>query len=129
MTDNIARKLELVPEEGLKKKPELFYLYWLDTFTGKRYRAGVAFYQEEFLEYQLKLDVVTDGRPLYLKPSGSIDSRVNYRVESVVKRRDGRFLRRVEVGTGYSDSNTDNEVQIDLGPFSRLLVLDLKRNE
>ena len=127
--ENIARKLELVPEEGLRKKPDLFYLYWLDTFTGKRYRAGVAFYQEDFSEYQLKLDVVTDGRPLYLKPTGHLESRTNYRVESVVKRRDGKFIRRVEVGTGYADSNTDGEVQMDLGPFSRLLVLDLKKTE
>jgi hypothetical protein len=127
--ENIARKLELVPEAGPFKKPELFYLYWLDTFTGKRYRAGVAFFQELFNEYQLKLDVVTDGRPLYLKPSGSVDSRVNYRIESVIKRRDGTFLRRVEIGLGYSDSNTDNEVIMDLGPFSRRLVLDLKKGE
>jgi hypothetical protein len=129
MTQNLAIKSDPAPQSGLADKFEIFNLYWLDGTTGKQYRAGVAFYLEKYGEYHLKIDVLPGIHPIYARPTNTVESKINYRVEAVIKRKDGSFSRRVEVGTGFSGSDTDGVVVMDLGPFSRKLLLDLKRHE
>ena len=49
-------------------KTERLFLYWKDDMTHKMYPAGVAFYDEKFGEYRLKLDALSDEKAYYLKP-------------------------------------------------------------
>jgi len=116
-------------ETEILTKPEKFYLWWLDRNTNKRLPAGVAFYEEQYSEYRLKIDFfqVLQGKQdhqFYLKLIGSVEDRMLFRVEGVVKK-DGKFAGRYPVGEGYSSKETDHEVHIDFGPFEKILVLSL----
>lgn len=118
-------------ENDILTKPEKFYLWWLDQKTMKRLPAGVAFYEEKFSEYRMKIDFFQalqgkQDHQFYLKPIGSTDDRMLFRAEAVIKK-DGRYAGRYPVGEGYCSKETDGEVFIDFGPFEKLLVLTLCR--
>lgn len=112
-------------------KPEKFYLWWMDRQTSKRLPAGVAFYEEKFSEYRLKIDFFQaiqgkQDHQFFLKPIGSTGDRLLFRVETVIKK-DGKYAGRYPIGEGYASKETDGEVFIDLGPFEKNLVLTLSR--
>ncbi len=106
------------------KKDLKFNLYWIDKETGKQFPAGVAFYHEEKGDYRLKIDAMPDDKLVYLKPTDAKEKDVKYRVD-VVLRKNGEFSRKSLIGTGYSGTNTGKFIFMDLGPFSRSLVLDM----
>ena len=110
------------------KKPETFYLGWLDPRNKKIREAGVAFYVEEYGEYLLKIDE-DYGKQFYLKPITKIEARTNYRLEMIIKRKDGSFLKRQCVGDGFSSKDTDGHVHIWYGSKFATLVLFLKTEE
>jgi hypothetical protein len=108
---------------------EKYYLWWQSRETGRRLPAGIAFYDEKYNEYRLKIDYFQailgdEASPFYLKTVGKVDERVLYRAEAVVKR-DGKFHSRRVVGEGYLSAETDGEVFIDFGPMEKTLVLSL----
>ena len=104
------------------QKVDVHDLAWVDTEKGReRQAAGVAFYEEQYGEYRLKLDMFPHNQ-YYLKPIGSKDGIVHYRVESVLKI-NGKFDRRRPVGAGYSGPESPNDIFIEFGPFSKILIL------
>jgi len=108
-----------------KKRVETNYLYWINPQTKKRYPAGVAFFEEKYGEYRLKLDIYR-GKRVYLKPIGSNNGQVNYRLEEAQNRR-GKFIR-VEMGRGLSQEGKPETVFVEVSPnFEAVLCLEMKR--
>lgn len=108
------------------KKSETYYLSWLNPRDKKLRDAGVAFYNKEYGEYFLKVDE-DEGKQYYLKAIGASDGQTNYRMEMVLKRSNGSFLRRQCIGDGYSSILTDGNVHIQYGSKYATLVLFLKK--
>ena len=95
-------------------------LTWLDTNTGNTFHAGVAFYDERYGEYRLVLDA---PRTVYnLKPYESNEGNVKYKVlfPILVK---GKFSHKVEVGHGYSNSNTEGAIYITIGRYASMRLV------
>ena len=107
------------------QKSQKLNLYWIDTLSGKKFSAGVGFHLAQYGEFRLKIDALSDEKQYFVKAVNSVDDRVNYRVEVVIKN-NGRFSRRAEIGTGYMDENTGGYIYMDLGPFSRCLALHVE---
>lgn len=108
-------------EQTKQAKP--IQLWWFDKQTNNNIPAGVAFYDEKFDEYRLKLDVHPETQ-YYLKVSGSQNGDINFRAEVVIKK-DGKFHQRKIVGEGVSSKQTMGDVYIDFGPYSKKLVMGL----
>ena len=108
-----------------ENKKETFYLGWLDPRDKRIRDAGVAFFDEEYAEYFLKIDE-DQGKSFYLKAIGSSDNKTNYRMEQVLKRKDGTFLKRQCVGDGYSCQTTDGNIHIQYGSKYATLVMFMK---
>lgn len=107
------------------KNGETLILGWLDPRDNTVNHAGVSFYNTNYGEYLLKIDEEPSEKQYFLKPFASENDRVEYRMELVIKRKDGRFLKRQLVGTGYSDAKTDGNVFINYGSKFKTLVLYL----
>lgn len=107
------------------KKPETLYLAWLDPRDKKLRDAGVAFYNEQYGEYMLKIDE-DYGKRFFLKAISSNDNRTQYRMEMLLTKRNGDFLKRQCVGDGYSQRSTDGNIHIQYGSKYATLVLFLK---
>lgn len=106
----------------LNSDSERLNLYWLCTETGRHHSAGVAFYNEGQGDYRLKIDLMPDDKLLYLKATSRDQGMTRFRVETAV-RKAGRVTHRAEVGSGFGKDG-EAEIYIDLGPFSRTLVLE-----
>jgi hypothetical protein len=115
----------------VEKKSEVISLWWMDQKTNTRQKAGVAFYEDKYGEYRLKIDFISamQDRPshIYLKAVGSENNKVLYRAEALVKK-NSREVARFSVGEGYSSKETYNEIFVNLGPFEKTLVLTLNCN-
>ena len=109
-----------------QKQSERLNLYWLCNQTGRKHPAGVAFYNEDQGDYRLKIDVMPEDKVLYLKMVSVSDDVTYYRVEVAVKK-SGRAAHRAEVGSGYA-KQADSTIFIDIGPFSRTLVLEERKS-
>ena len=108
-----------------EQKNEKLNLFWVCAQTGRRYPAGVAFFNEEQGDYRLKIDALPEEKLIYLKVSSMNEGVVYYRVEAAVKK-DGRVIQRVEIGSGQSDAENRYPIVMDIGPYSRNLVLEPK---
>ena len=108
-------------EQTKQAKP--IQLWWFDKQTNNNIPAGVAFYDEKFDEYRLKLDVHPETQ-YYLKVSGSQNGDINFRAEVVIKK-DGKFHQRKVIGEGVCSKQTKGDVYIDFGPYSKTLVMGL----
>ena len=97
-------------------KKTIYPLFWVHRKTGKSQRGGVAFYNEKEGDFRLCLDIFPDVT-YYLKPVESDGVTTFYRAESKGK------IRRHKVGSGYL--KTGDQININLGPFSKTLVLQL----
>lgn len=106
------------------EKSEKFNLYWLCSQTGKTQPAGVAFFNETQGDYRLKIDAFPDDKLVFLKLTGSSGNVIQYRVETVVKRA-GQVTHRTQIGTGYSKSDSGLPVFMDIGPYSKVLMMEL----
>ena len=113
------RETNLAIDENGKNSPSS--LWWFDTENKKYLPAGVAFYDEKFGEYRLKIDVHPDTC-YYLKPVATNDGKSVWRAEVVIKS-NGKFKFRRSVGEGYSDDLTGGDIIVQFGPYSKLLVL------
>ncbi len=106
------------------EKSEKFNLYWLCSQTGKTLPAGVAFFNETQGDYRLKIDAFPDDKLVFLKLTSASEGTVHYRVETVVKRA-GQATHRTQIGSGYSKSESGLPVFMDIGPYSKVLMLEL----
>lgn len=105
------------------KQTKPLLLWWFDKNTKRNIPAGVAFYDEKFAEYRLKLDIHPDTQ-YYLKATGSQGEEVQFRAEVVIKK-DGKFHQRKVVGEGVASKNTNGDVYVDFGPYSKTLVMGM----
>lgn len=110
-----------------EKKRDVFTLGWLDPRNQKILPAGVAFYNDEYDEFQLKIDEEPHEKPYYLRASGYEDNVINYKMELIVKRRDGSFLKRVPVGLGEISKTTNGNIHVNYGSKFKTLVLFLNK--
>ncbi|MEZ4743989.1 MAG: hypothetical protein R3B45_16335 [Bdellovibrionota bacterium] len=115
----------MVNKNTFANKAETLILGWLDPRTNTIHHAGVGFYNEQYGEYLLKIDEEPSEKKYYLKPSDSEDNEIRYRMELVLKRKDGSFLKRQLVGEGYKSDDTNGNVFIDYGSKYKTLVLYL----
>jgi len=99
-------------------------LHWLCNETGKRYPAGVAFYNELQGDYRLKVDTFPEDKVIYLKPISMSDGLIHFRVEAAV-RKQGVVLHRAEIGEGHANIESGYPIFMDIGPFARTLVLEV----
>ena len=106
---------------------ESYVLWWRDEKNNKFYPAGVAFYEPNYGEYRLKIDLMPETH-LFLRPIGSQDDVILYRLEIVIKK-NNKFMRRVSVGEGQSDPKQNRDVLINLYAYSRELILVRRKNE
>lgn len=104
------------------QKSKRLNLFWLCGQTGRKHPAGVAFFNEEQGDYRLKIDVMPEDKTLFLKATSSSEDTAYYRVEAAVKKA-GRVVHRAQVGSGYAKKD-DSVIYMDIGPFSRTLVLE-----
>jgi len=111
--------------ETKNNKSETYYLAWMNPRDKKLRDAGVAFYNSEYGEYLLKVDE-DQGKQYYLKPVNSLDGKTCFRMEMVLKRSNGTFLKRQSIGDGYSSIITNGNVHINYGSKYATLVLFLK---
>ena len=105
---------------------ETFKLTWLDPRDNSINHAGVSFYNPTYGEYLLKIDEEPSDKQYFLKPCACEGKHTSYRMELVIKRKDGSFLKRQLVGTGYSNTETEGNVFINYGSKFKTLVLYLK---
>lgn len=104
------------------QKSERLNLFWLCSQTGRKHPAGVAFFNNEQGDYRLKIDIMPEDKTLFLKAVSSSADTTYYRIEAAVKKA-GRVVHRAEIGSGYAKKD-DSTVYMDIGPFSRMLVLE-----
>ena len=112
---------------NLMKKNKKEDLVWIDTQTGEKFHAGVAFYIEEFGEYRLILDA--PRTVLYLKPQTANGDEISFAVHAPIEV-NGKHSHRVEVGKGYSNDQTNHNVYMKLGRYAgqRLVLLTSKED-
>ncbi|MFT6631894.1 MAG: hypothetical protein ACJAS4_001855 [Bacteriovoracaceae bacterium] len=107
-------------------KNETLQLWWLDQQTNKYFPAGVAFHDEKYGEYRLKIDMHPENQ-YYLRPLNSTDDQINFRVEVVIKR-NGKFHQRKLIGEGFSNTETNGDIIMTLGPYTKKLLLGVKND-
>jgi len=88
-----------------------------------RHPAGVAFYNEPQGDYRLKVDTFPEDKAYYLKPISMTDGVINFRVEAALRKK-GVVLHRAEIGCGHASIESGYPVYMDIGPYSRTLVLE-----
>ena len=94
-------------------------LRWYEFTTGEFFKAGVAFYNERFGDYTLKLNM--NRGKIYVRPFLFEDENTCYRVEEV-KIENGRLIKE-EVGYGVMNKSTEEKIHIKLGGYSEILIL------
>jgi hypothetical protein len=102
---------------------KLHRLYWVCRTSGKRFPAGVAFYNETAGDYRLKVDTFCQDKSVFLKPVSLHNEVIQFRVEAVVRRKDGP-AQRVEIGMGEAEASKGFPIVMNIGPFDRSLVLE-----
>lgn len=123
------KELKLNKENNERTKP--VSLYWLNVRNNKKEKAGVAFYQEQYGEFLLRIDKEPDEKRYYLKVTDSADDRINYQMDQVLKKPDGSFRKRQQVGKGYKTHLTEGLVLIQYANHiddTIFLALDLEEN-
>lgn len=106
----------------MKEKIETYYLSWKNPREHSLRNAGVAFYNEKFGEYVLKIDE-DRGVQYFLKPTSASEERQFFRMEICLKKSDGTFLKRQSVGEGYKDETTAGNIHISYGSKYAILIL------
>ena len=113
---------EVFQQAKEEKKVPALRLWWVD--EKKSSPAGVAFYNETFGEYQLKINILPDTA-FYLRPVSWEEGGGQYRVDVVIKK-GGKFKCRRPVGKGHSGVEDEDKIIIELEPYTKLLVLSLE---
>lgn len=106
------------------EKSEKFKLFWLCPLSGKKTAAGLAFFNETHGDYRLKVDAFRDGKPVFLKITAMSDGVIRYRVEKLGRRKALNGPQRTEIGRGYSDADGSYPIRMEIGPYSKLLVME-----
>lgn len=104
-------------EKCEREKP--IRLRWYDPLDQKFYSAGVAFYNGNYGDYTLKLNL---GRgKVYLRPVSFEDEQTRFQVEEL-KNEKGKTIKEV-IGQGVMDEATKGSIHIKLGGCADVLIL------
>ncbi len=107
----------------MNKENQCHRLFWLCGQTGRKVSAGVAFFNESKGDYRLKVDTFCEDKYFYVKPVSMEDGVINFRVESLVKKKTG-YPHRAEIGVGHASVAEGYPIFMEIGPFERTLVLE-----
>lgn len=101
-------------------EPESFPLFW-----GEDKPAGIAFYDDAFGEYLLKIDLFS-GTRFCLKCTDSGLGKVAYQIDVIHKDKNGNYKFRTPVGSGlYHNGN----IHIEIYALDKPLILKLNPKE
>ena len=110
------------------EKNQTLILGWLDPRDESVINAGVGFYNADYDEYNLRIDEEPKEKTYRLRPFGYENNRVLYRMELVIKDKNGKFIRRQKVGDGFSDQETSGNIFINYGSKFKTLIVYLKED-
>ncbi len=108
------------------QKSQPIPMSWLDPRNKRYMQAGVAFFIPEYGEFALKIDEEPSDKVYYVKPVAIEKEKVLYRVELVLKDKNGKFLKRKVVGDGYSSQDPSSNIYLNYGSKYKTLVLFLE---
>jgi hypothetical protein len=114
------------------KKSNMFYLWWLNKTTQKRFCAGRAFYSDKNGDFTLFINLLESSSnenrkdELYLRPVQVNDEHIYFRVEKVIHRnnKSHRFC----IGEAFQSKNTGGDIHVHIEPltgFNKKLVLSM----
>lgn len=103
----------------------IFNLSWLDPRDNSVLPAGIGYFIGEFGEYQLKIDEEPNEKQYFLKPLSRVEGITSYRLDLVIKNKEGKFLKRQMVGKGSLGCMDSNNIYIIYGSKFKTLVLNL----
>ena len=109
--------------ENINEQKKVFNMGWLDPRTGQVFEAGVAVFNQMYGEYYLKILEEDNSGQYFLKPVSSDGTNASYRVERVLKNSRGYFVKRSNVGDGYSSCETNGNIFINYGSKYKTLVI------
>jgi hypothetical protein len=119
-----------------QKNPNMFYLWWLNKTTEKRFCAGRAFYSEKNGDFSVFINLLEsstqEGRKdeLYLRPVQVTEEHIYFRLEKVVHRsnKSHRFC----IGEAFQSKKTNGDIHIHIEPltgFNKKLVLSMSKQK
>lgn len=115
-----------------KSNSTMFYLWWINKQTKKRFCAGRAFYSEENGDFSMLINLLEtsskDGikEEIFLRPIQVKEDNVYYRLEKVIRK--GNKSHRFCIGEAFQNANTDGDIHINIEPLTgqgKVLVLSL----
>ncbi|MBY0384967.1 hypothetical protein K2X05_07400 [bacterium] len=109
--------------DAITEQKKVFNMGWLDPRTGQVFEAGVAVFNQMYGEYYLKILEEDSSGQYFLKPVSSDGTKASYRVERVLKNNRGFFVKRSNVGDGYSSFETNGNIFINYGSKYKTLVI------
>jgi hypothetical protein len=114
------------------KKSNMFYLWWFNKQTKKRFCAGRAFYSEENGDFSILINLLEtsskDGvkEEMFLRPIQVKEDNVYYRLEKVIRK--GAKSHRFCIGEAFQNASTEGDIHILIEPLThsgKVLVLSL----
>ena len=113
-----------------KNKSEMFYLWWFNKQTKKRFCAGRAFYSEKNGDFSVLINLLETSskdslnEEIFLRPIQVKEDSVYYRLEKVIHK--GSKSHRFSIGEGFQNVSTDGDIHILIEPLTnsgKVLVL------
>lgn len=100
-------------------------LTWVDHNRGISHPAGMAYFDERYDEYFLKIDEEPTEKRYFLKPVLFEEGKTHYRMEIALKRSDGSYKGRATVGAGLEEKNQGPFVTINYGSKYKDLIMEV----
>lgn len=118
------------------KNSNMFYLWWLNQTTQKRFCAGRAFYSEAKGDYTLFINLLesssNEGKrdELFLRPIQVNENLIYYRLEKVIHRnnKSHRFC----IGEAFQSKSTGGDIHLHIEPLTSVnkkLVLSMTKEK
>ena len=107
-----------------KNNENTYYRLWWKDKTRLR-PAGVAFFNEKYHEYALKIDFFPESK-IFLRSAFSADKKVIYRAEILKKDQEGNIKRRDMVGNGIFDMENPHIIKVKLYALDKELILSFR---
>lgn len=118
------------------KNENMFYLWWVNQNTQKKFCAGRAFYSKDSGDYVLYINLLeassNEGRrdEIYLKPTEATDDFIRFNIIKTVRRNEKAY--RFCIGEGFHGRKTGGQIDLHIEPltsYSKRLILSLDEIE
>lgn len=123
-------------KEEAPKNQDMFYLWWFNRNTNKKFCAGRAFYSDKQGDFCLLINLLESSSKenkrdeYYLRPAQVSDESIYFRLEKVVHKNDRSH--RFCIGEGFQSKNTSGDIHINIEPltsFSKKLILSMNQEK